>query len=413
MPITRKILLDWADRMQRMPVQGDADMDRIGRRLARLGVDVLDLSVIRSWLAPPPALTPEPADDSWRHANEDETRSARETIAEWYAARFDVSLNPETEICLAPSLQTAALVLSLAFIDVGDVALIPDPGLSLYRGAAALAGGGVVPYHLYERNDFLPNFEGLQEGLVGRSRLIYLSYPHNPTAAMADISILTQSVVFARRNNMLVLFDSTLALPAVGPVRPRCFLEAAGARHVGVEIFAPGILAGDTSLCPVVIAGNREAINAARFLLGAFEIGQTSGSLRFLERLLRHGPEIQTLRLSSVEESRRVLVDAFTQIGGVPRSAPTVPFLWNAVPSSVGAEGYCRRLLRRTGVRLTPGTAFGERGEGFVRAVIPDDPAVAKEVAGRLARHARLSQRRLPRPRPLRRRRDAGRQPSE
>jgi len=395
--------------MQRLPVPGDADMERIARRLTRLGVEIIDLSDFRSWAPAGATERRDTADpDAWKPATAAEMNQAKELISSWYSERFGVSLNPETEIEIAPTVPSAVLMIALAYIDVGDVTLIPDPGPTFYRAAAVLAGGGVIPYHLYERNDYLPNFEGLQEGLMGRSRLLVLCYPHNPTSAVADLSTLTQAVVFARRNNILITFDSTLALAERGPIRPRSFLEASGARNVGVEVFAPGILLGDPSLCPSVVAGNREVVASASFLQRTCGVVYTRAALQKLTEVLRGAADFSADRLRRLDESRHILVEAFTGIGGSPRSSPTVPFLWASIPSAVGAEGYCRRVLRRTGVRLAPGTTFGERGEGFVRAAIPDDPDVARVVAERLIQHARLSQRRLPRAHVMGRKRSGG-----
>ncbi|MEW5875619.1 MAG: aminotransferase class I/II-fold pyridoxal phosphate-dependent enzyme [Candidatus Zixiibacteriota bacterium] len=409
MPLTRKILLDSADRMQRLPVPGDADMERIARRLTRLGVEIIDLSDLRSWVPDlPTGRGGAPDPDAWKPATTAEMGKAKELISNWYSERFGVSLNPETEIDITPTVQSAVLMIALAYIDVGDVTLIPDPGPTFYRAAAVLAGGGVIPYHLYERNDYLPNFEGLQEGLMGRSRLMVLSYPHNPTSAVADLSTLTQAVVFARRNNILITYDSTLALAERGPIRPRSFLEASGARNVGVEVFAPGILLGDPSLCPSVVAGNREVVASASFLQRTCGVAYTRASIQKLTEVLVGAAGICAERLRRLDEARHILVEAFTGIGGSPRSSPTVPFLWASIPSAVGAEGYCRRVLRRTGIRLAPGTAFGERGEGYIRAAIPDNPDVARAVAERLIQHARLNQRRLPRARVMGRKRPGG-----
>jgi LL-diaminopimelate aminotransferase len=104
-------------------------------------------------------------------------------------------------------------------------------------------------------------------------------------------------------------------------------------------------------------------------------------------------------RSRQLDEPRHILAETFSELRLAPRSSPTTPFLWVSVPAAVGAEGFARRLLRRAGVRIRPGTAYGERGEGFVRVSIPESTELANEVAGRIRRHAHLYQRRIPRER--------------
>jgi LL-diaminopimelate aminotransferase len=121
--------------------------------------------------------------------------------------------------------------------------------------------------------------------------------------------------------------------------------------------------------------------------------------------LLLNGESMQNARLQLQAESRRQITDTITDIGWTPHASNTTPFLWASVPARVGAEAFCRRILRRTGILMAPGTDFGEGGEGFVRIAIPDDPKTTRTVCERLTRHAKVYQRRLPRPRiPLRQR---------
>jgi len=292
-------------------------------------------------------------------------------------------------------------LLTLAFVDTGDVALIPDPGKPLYRGAVALSGGGAVPYYLWERNDFLPSFAGIEAGMAGRTRLMVLSYPHDPTTAMADINVLHEAVTFAKRQNMLLVFDAAYTHIINGPLRPRGLLEVKGARGVGVEVFSLARNFGVANLPLTVVAGNRDAVNAVSFLSAATGLRPLRVTVRMAETLLQQGESAFTRRLERLDTSRRILVESFTEMRWTPRVSPAVPYLWLSVPATAGAEGICRRMLKRTGIRLRPGTIFGERGEGFVRAAIPDDPEIARTAADRLKRHAHLYQRKIPRARRL------------
>ena len=404
MPISRKVSLDRADRLQRMPLSADSDLERMAARLSARGVEVIDLASVRAGLREiDPPSSPGTAHSDWRLADAADLARLREAVAEWYESRFGVSLDPRLEIEIVPNVFMAMSLLTLAFIDPGDMALIPDPGRSLYRGAVALSGGGSVPYYLWERNDYLPSFPGIEAGMAGRARLMVMSYPHDPTTAMADINCLLEAVAFAKRQNILVVFDAAYTHVAHGPLRPRGFLEVKGARGVGVEIFSLASNFGVKNLPLAVVAGNREAVNAVSFLSESTGLRPMRLTVRTAAALLESGESHFRERLERLETSRRILVETFSQVGWTPRTSPAVPFLWLAAPASIGAEGLCRRLLKRTGVRLRPGTMFGERGEGFVRAAIPENAEIAAAVASRIERHAHLYQRKIPRARRLRR----------
>jgi len=405
MPVTRKIFIDRADRLQRMPVATALDLEHIAARMTRRGVEVIDLS--RATAPGPAASLPfkvaENADD-WRPAGDELLRELAGAVCAWYDHRFGVRLDPEHEVVVVPNSVMGLSLLALAFVDSGNMVLLPDPGLPFYRGAVALCGGGVMPYHLWERNDYLPSFPGLESGLVGRTRMMVMSYPNNPTAAVADLNVLTQAVSFGRRQGVFMVFDAAFTHAFHGPVRPRGFMEATGARSVGVEIFPLGTSFGIDDLPLAVLVGNRDALSAISFLTQASRLRPLSRTVRLAIAVLNNAEPLMQRRMEQLALSRGILVEALTQVGWMPRAAPTVPFLWVSVPGMAGSEGFGRRLLRRTGLRVTPGSVFGVRGEGFVRVAIPADEAAAKVVAERLHSHARLYQRRIPRRNPLRRR---------
>lgn len=402
MPITRKISLDRADRLQRMPVSLDNDLDRIAARLAARDVKIIDLSSLRAGmeqLQPPAEAASDPS--GWELADDNDLARFRDAVSSWYESRFGVTLDPLNEIEIVPNEFVAMSLLALAFIDAGDMVLIPDPGRPLYRGAVALSGGGAVPYYLWERNDFLPSFAGIEAGMAGRTRMMVLSYPHDPTTAMADVNVLHEAVTFAKRQNMLLVFDASYTHIANGPLRPRGLLEVKAARGVGVEVFPLSRNFGVGNLPLAVVAGNREAVNAVSFLSSATGLRPLRVTVRMALTLLQQGESAFAARLQRLETARRILVETFTEMRWTPRTSPAVPYIWLSVPATSGAEGICRRMLKRTGIRLRPGTVFGERGEGFVRAAIPDDPEVATTAAARLKRHAHLYQRKIPRARRL------------
>lgn len=395
--LARKIFLDRADRLQRMPIPSGA-LAESAARLRRRGVEVIDLTRLAAASLPGELESAvENTAGGWRPASGDEIAALREAVADWYDHRFGVHLDPAREIAFAPNTIMALHLLANAFLDTGELALIPDPGAPFYRGAIVLCGGGVVPYHLLERNDYLPSFAGMEAALVGRTRLFVLGYPHNPTAAAADLATLTRAVAFAKRHNILVAYDGAFTFASQGAFRPRTLLEASGAKGVGVELCAIGTNFGLPAFPLTVACGNREAISALGFLTDAAQLRPTAQAVTVALHLFTHAEAILGDYAGRLERARPILAEAAVELGWIPRSTPTAPFLWMQVPAAGGVDAFCRRILRRTGILMTPGTAFGECGEGYVRMVLPATTEQAQTVADRLRQHARIYQRRVPR----------------
>jgi aspartate/methionine/tyrosine aminotransferase len=373
--------------------------------MRRRSVDAIDLSC----LAAQPSLAvarfvesqSRTSASSWQPASPDDLASLHEAAAHWYEHRFGCALDPDTEFTFAPNAVVGLTFLCLSFIEAGDMVLLPDPGARYYRGAAVLCGGGLIPYYLTEKGQFHPQWGALQASLVGRLRLVVLSSPHNPTTSTIDRAGYSEAIGFARRNQTLLVNDAGFAFASTPHSRPESLLSAPFASGVGVEIASMEANFGFPGLGLALVCGNREAISAVRFLRESSQWAPSSGSVRLAATLLMNGEAFLRDRVSALAQTRTLITKTVEEIGWRPLSAPSVPFIWISVPARIGAEAFCRRMLRRTGVLMSPGTDFGERGEGFVRIVLPEDQKTAELVAERLRRHAKLYQRRLPRRLPL------------
>ncbi len=403
MNLGRRIFLDRTDRVQRLAVPSQ-DLAHIADRLRRRGIEIIDLSRISN-RHQEAAATPASTQSGWEPATRDQMIALREASAHWYEHRFGVELDPELEITFAPNAIVGLTTLAMAFVEAGDMVLLPDPGAAFYRGAVVLSGGGVIPYHLNEGNGYRPRFAALAERLVGRTRMIVMSYPHNPTTAIADVALYAEAVAFARKHQTLVVADAAFTFASDGKDKPPSFLSSSFATGVGVEIAALDTNFGITGLSLALLCGNREAVSAVRFLLESSHWLPSRGMATAAIQLLLNGDSKGKARMSRLAESRSLITSTIKEIGWLPHGSSTTPFLWVSVPARVGAEAFCRRMLRRTGVLMAPGSDFGEGGEGFVRMTIPENLQVAQSVAERLTRHAKVYQRRLPRPHvPLRKR---------
>ncbi len=407
-PLIGRIQLDRADRLQRMPVALDADLDRIAARMRQRAVEVFDLSQrIAPAAVPEQKVATVPGGDPLGPADSHSMSKLTDAVARWYQDRFGVRLNADTEVELAPNASVAAALIALSFIDAGDMALLPDPGPPMYRTAVILAGGGVIPYPLLERNDYLPNLSAMENGLAGRLRLLVVNYPNDPTTAMSDLNEFSEIATFGRKNNIIVLSNASFAQATSNSQRPHSLLEVRGARGSVVELLPFDDAFGMPELPLTAVAGNRDVIAALRFMLDVAGLQPSARQVMAAAAVLEHAQDMCLARMNRLQESRRIISDALSKLSWRVRSSATTPFIWAAVPTAMDMNALCRRLLRRTGIRVKPGTAFGERGEGYVRIALPEDIGTANTVAKRLGSHARLYQRRIPRGRRTRRKRQS------
>ncbi len=389
----RRIILDRADRLHRMPPEF-VNLDRLAARLDKRLIQTIDLSLIDCSLNPelkPP--TPSIADLA--APPEEKTYLAFcESVARYYEARYGTALNPEKEILPVPGAATGLYLLALAFVDPGEMVLLPDPGPPVYRSAVALCGGGIQTYYLYDRSNYVPDCRTISASLAGRTKLWVLGYPHNPTTALADRDLITEVTRLARKHNILIVFDGTFSFLADSATDDAGFLANARARATGVEIvsFDHNFGLGDLRLAALV--GNKEAIVGVKFLAESAGLLPSRGILKIGCWAMQYADRLIKDRRRRLNEAQAVLTEALEKPGWQVRSSGGLPFCWITLPRRFSSLGFTRRLLRRTGVKVTPGTVFGEQGEGYSRISLLTDLEKMKTAAARLVEFGSLWQKR-------------------
>ncbi len=312
------------------------------------------------------------------------TEDFREASAEFYRARFRVDLDPASEVLPVLGGKEAVAHIALACLDPGQACLAPDPGYPPYTSGPLFAGGEVHYLPLEERNGFVPELDDVPEETASRANLLYLNYPNNPTGAVARDDLFEQAVAFARRWDVVVVHDNAYSELCFDGYRAPSFLETAGAKEVGVEIFSLSKGWNMTGWRSGLMAGNAEVIERYRQLKtnvdsGMFEAlqGATVAAL---------GPARDfPARMAAIYRGRRDLVaDGLRAIGlGVAPPLAT-PYFWVRVPSGHTSASFAELVLERAAVVVSPGPAFGASGEGFVRLslTVPDDRL--EEAIGRM-----------------------------
>ncbi len=305
-----------------------------------------------------------------RYPETDGLPELRQAIALWYNNRFGVKLDKDKEVLPLIGSKEGIGHISFCFLDPGDTALVTDPGYPVYSMSTLLAGG--VPHYitLKEENGFLPDFHDIPEDIAGKAKLLWLNYPNNPTGAVADIPFFEKAVQFARKHDIAICHDAPYTEVYYDNYRPPSFLQVKGARDVGIEFHSLSKTYNMTGWRIGMAVGNAEIINA----LFRFKSNLDSGIPQAIQQAAIEaltGPQnIVDERNTILKERRDKLVDALNKIG-VRTKAPAAAFyIWAKVPEGYTSFQFTKELLDKTSVAVTPGTGYGNSGEGYIRLSI-------------------------------------------
>ncbi len=371
-----------SSRLDLIPPYMFAELERKVRAKRAAGVDVISLGI-----GDPDTPTYAPivaeaqravADPSTHHYPSNRGRQEfREAVADFYKRRFDVELDPETEVMAAIGAKECIFNLHLAFLDAGDVTLASDPGYPVYTGGSLLAGGRPVLMPLLADRGFAPDLEAISQADLDRARLMFINYPNNPSGAIVPPGFFEEVVGFARRHEILVVHDNAYSETTYDGYVAPSFLQTPGAKEVGVEVFSLSKGYNMTGWRCAAIVGNAEAIEHYWHLKsnidsGNFEAVQLAGAAAL-------APEVDAdkHRMNAVYQRRRDLVcDALADAGVDVTPPKGTIYIWAPIPEGFeSSAAYCEHVLEEAAVIISPGGAYGASGEGYFRISLttPDD----------------------------------------
>ena len=364
------------------------------RRLAAAGVDVIDLGAGDADLDPPPVAVDRLAlaagqREMSRYPFQLGLPAFRESVAAWMEKRFGVRLDPYQEVLPLLGSKEGIANLPLAFLDPGDVAVIPDPGYQAYRGGVILAGGEPHLSPLRPENDFLIPLDDFPEEVQSRIRMLYLNYPNNPTAASAPREYLGDAVTFCRENDAVLVYDHAYSEIAFNGYRPPSILEVEDSGGVALEFHSFSKTYNMTGWRLGWAAGGAELIEALSRVktfvdTGVFKAVQAAGAAA-LDSYDAWVPA----NVARFERRRDVAVESLREAGFVVTVPKATMYLWIPVPGDEPSLDFAERALEEEGVVILPGAALGAGGEGFFRVALTVDAERIREAAARLGRLVR------------------------
>jgi len=364
-----------SDRLSRLPPYLFKEIDRKKAEVKARGVDIIDLGV-----GDPDLPTPSHIIEALKRGAEDPANHRypsysgmndfKETAARWYRNRFGVELDPDTEVLTVIGSKEGLAHFPLAFINPGDGALVPTPAYPVYHIGTLFAGGESYFMPLVKENGFLPDLEAVTPEVAGRARIMFLNYPNNPTAAVAGLDFFDRVVGFARENNLIVCHDAAYTEMAFNGYTPPSFLQAGGAKEVGVEFHSLSKTYNMTGWRIGFAVGNPELVQGlgavkSNIDSGVFQAVQVAG----MEAL--EGDQSCVREAAEVYRRRRDLMVRGLREAGFQVDSPRATFyLWVEVPSGYTSTQAASRLLEDAGLVVTPGNGFGEPGEGYFRIAL-------------------------------------------
>jgi LL-diaminopimelate aminotransferase len=369
-----------ARRIEKLPPYLFVEISRKIAEKRAQGVDVISFGIGDPDMPTPPhvidALVEAARDPaSHRYPETEGLLDFRRAVAGWYERRFGLSLDPEREVLSLIGSKDGIGHVALCFIDPGDLALVPDPAYPVYVVGTLFAGGEPYYLPLREEDGFLPDLDAVPADVARRAKLLWLNYPNNPTGAVASLDFFERAVAFARRHGLAVCHDGPYSEVAFDGYRPVSFLQAPGAREVGVEFHSLSKTYNMTGWRIGMAVGNARMIDALMRVKSNLDSGVPQAIQRMAIAALE-GPQDCIDEHNAVYQRRRDrLVEALRALGLTVQPPKASLYVWARVPQGYTSMEFATRLLDEAGVVVTPGVGYGAAGEGYVRLslTIPDD----------------------------------------
>jgi LL-diaminopimelate aminotransferase len=378
-----------ASRLSLLPPYLFAELDRLKKEVQQRGVDVISLGIGDPDLPTPPhivAALKHAAElpENHRYPDYQGLDRFREAAAGWYRQRFGVGLDPAREVCALIGSKEGIANFPVAVVDPGDIVLMPDPGYPVYYSGCVFNGGQPYFMPLRKENAFIPDLDAIPAEVAHRAKLMWLSYPNNPTGATVEPEFLRRAVKFCRGNNIILAHDIAYSEVAFDGYRAPSVLEIEGARECVIEFHSLSKTYSMTGWRVGFAVGNAELVGA----LGTVKTNLDSGVFQAVQEAaiaaLTGGDDKLREYCAIYKERRDLMVEALRALGlecDVPRATF---YLWARVPKGYTSVSFTERVLKETGVVITPGSGFGKSGEGYVRFSLTVASERLREAVGRI-----------------------------
>ena len=389
-----------ANRLKRLPLYLFTILDDLKAQARERGIDVIDLGMGNPDLPPPKHVVEElrrqvkdPANHRYSRSDGDVERRLREAIAQWYHRKFQVPLDPRTEVLPLIGSKEGIAHLALAFLNNDDIALVPNPAYPVHFNGVIMAGGILYSIPTTPEHGYLPNLKTINREVLKMSKMIFLSYPHNPTTAVANLPFFQDAVSWARAHRIMVVHDFAYSDFVFDGAKAPSIFQVREAKQVAVEFHTLSKSYNMAGWRLGFAVGNRDILASLAKTksyvdFGIFRAVQAAAITALL------GPQDSVHQtLETYRRRRNVFVGGLNRIGWeVPLPMSTF-YVWARIPlkfSALTSLEFATLLMQEAGVVAAPGTGFGESGEGFVRFALVEPEARLTDAVTRIDRVLRM-----------------------
>ena len=335
-----------------------------GRNLIDLGIGDPDQPTPQNIIDQLSAFAHDPTTHRYDESNMGRSEFLEDVVT-WFQNRFGVALDPSNEILELIGSKEGLAHAPWAFIDPGDVALVPDPAYTVVKVNTLLAGGTPYEFPLLAENKFLPDFSAIPGDVVKKAKLIYLNYPNNPTGAVATLEFFQKAVDFARETGILIIHDCAYAEVGYDGYKAPSILEIEGAKDVAIETHSLSKTFNMTGWRIGFAVGNVEALRALNTIKGNVDSKQFSAIALTAGWALNHAKNDDSMKV--LKRRRDVLVDGLNRLGWKLEKPQASFYIWAPVPPGYTSATFSKALLEKADVLAIPGLGYGSHGDGYVR----------------------------------------------
>jgi LL-diaminopimelate aminotransferase len=383
------VSITYAERIKTLPPYLFAAIDEMKQEAIARGVDIINLGI-----GDPDLPTPEPILQRMQKAVTDPQHhqypsssgmlSFRTAVAGWYKRRFNVTVDPKSEVVTLIGSKEGIGHVPMAFIDPGDVVLVPSPGYPVYPVAASFAGGTAHEMPLLKRNGFLPDLDAIPPDVARNAKLMFLNSPNNPTSVIADTAFFARVLAFAKEYHVIVCHDAAYSEIFYDGHRPSSFLEAEGAMDVGIEFHSLSKTFNMTGWRLGFAVGRAEVIAGLSQIKSNLDSGQFQAVQEAGMTALESDDRLTAGLRAIYQERRDVLVAGLRNLGLEFETPSATFYVWIEVPQGYTSASFTAHLLEKAGIVTTPGNGFGAPGEGYIRMALTTTKERLAEAVDRL-----------------------------
>jgi len=381
--------INYAETLKKLPPYLFAEIDRKKKELIDKGVDIISFGVGDPDLPTPDFIIKAMQEATQKPKNHQYPFGQglleyRQEIANFYKRRFNVALDPATEIHSLIGSKEGIAHFSLGFVNPGEIVLCPEPGYPAYSSAAFVNHGEVYYMPIKEENGFFPVFEDIPEDVLKKAKIMFLNSPNNPTSTVYTKEQFEKAIQFAEKNNIIIAHDAAYTEMYYDDKKPISFLEVPGAKNVGVEFHSLSKTYNMTGWRIGFVVGNAEVVKGLSIVKDNFDSGAFSAIQEAAIVALRDGDQ-EIAKLRDIYQKRRdFFITKMKEIGWEIKAPEATFYIWTKTPNNMSSTECAAKLLEECGIVVTPGNGFGDDGEGFVRFALTVNEERMQEAINRM-----------------------------